>query len=132
WGITGGTVAGMVLADALTGRDNPWAELFDATRQPGAAENRGQPPLRKEDMPEPRQGPLEQLRNGEAAIFQDGESEERVAAYRDDAGELHLVRASCTSSRPSAPISAARWSGTTAIAPGTAPATAPRSSPTAP
>src|SRR5690606_30357409 len=96
WGITGGTVAGMVLADALTGRDNPWAELFDATRQPGKAENRGQPPLRKEDMPEPRQGPVEQLRIGEAAIFQDGEGEERVAAYRDDEGELHLVSAICT------------------------------------
>jgi glycine/D-amino acid oxidase-like deaminating enzyme/nitrite reductase/ring-hydroxylating ferredoxin subunit len=96
WGITGGTVAGMVLADALTGRDNPWAELFAATRQPGEAENRGQPPMRADEMPEPRTGSFEQLGNGEAAVFQDGEDEGPVAAWRDDQGELHLVAATCT------------------------------------
>ena len=96
WGITGGTVAGMVLADALTGRDNPWAGLFDATRDPGEAENRGQPRMRKEAMPEPRRGSFEQLGKGEAAVFQNGEEEEPVAAYRDDKGTLHLVAATCT------------------------------------
>jgi glycine/D-amino acid oxidase-like deaminating enzyme/nitrite reductase/ring-hydroxylating ferredoxin subunit len=96
WGITGGTVAGMVLADALSGRDNPWASMFDATRTPGEAENRGQPRMREEEMPEPRQGSFEELSNGEAAVFQNGEDEEPVAAYRSDRGELHLVSAKCT------------------------------------
>lgn len=32
WGMSNGTAAGMILADTLTGRDNPWAEVFDATR----------------------------------------------------------------------------------------------------
>lgn len=95
WGITGGTVAGMVLADALSGRDNPWAALFDAARAPGEAPNRGQPRMREEEMPAPRQGSFDQLQNGEAAVFQNGD-EEPVAAYRDDRGELHLVSAKCT------------------------------------
>lgn len=94
WGITGGTVAGMVLADAFTGRENPWAGLFDATRAPGEAQNRGQPRMREDEMPEPRQGSSDQLRNGEAAVFHNGE--EPVAAYRDDGGELHLASATCT------------------------------------
>jgi glycine/D-amino acid oxidase-like deaminating enzyme/nitrite reductase/ring-hydroxylating ferredoxin subunit len=96
WGITGGTVAGMVLADALAGRDNPWAGLFDARREPGEAENRGQPPMRAEETPQPRQGSVDQLGKGEAAIFQNGEDEEPVAAYRDDRGELHVVAGTCT------------------------------------
>jgi glycine/D-amino acid oxidase-like deaminating enzyme len=32
WGMTGGTVAGMIIADLIVGRDNPWLEVFDATR----------------------------------------------------------------------------------------------------
>jgi hypothetical protein len=32
WGISNGTVAGMILADLATGKENGWLELFDATR----------------------------------------------------------------------------------------------------
>ena len=32
WGITNGTAAGMILGDLISGRDNPWAAAFDATR----------------------------------------------------------------------------------------------------
>ena len=32
WGITNGTAAGMILSDLISGRDNPWAQTFDATR----------------------------------------------------------------------------------------------------
>ena len=32
WGITNGTAAAMVLADVLSGRDNNWVEVFDASR----------------------------------------------------------------------------------------------------
>jgi glycine/D-amino acid oxidase-like deaminating enzyme/nitrite reductase/ring-hydroxylating ferredoxin subunit len=31
-GMTFGTVAGMIVADLIAGRSNPWADLFDATR----------------------------------------------------------------------------------------------------
>ncbi len=32
WGMTNGTVAAMVISDAILGRENPWAETFDSTR----------------------------------------------------------------------------------------------------
>jgi glycine/D-amino acid oxidase-like deaminating enzyme len=32
WGMTNGTVAGMILRDLIGGRENPWAAVFDATR----------------------------------------------------------------------------------------------------
>ena len=34
WGMTNGTVAGMILCDAILGRPNRWAELYDSTRVP--------------------------------------------------------------------------------------------------
>ncbi len=38
WGMTHGTVAGRILADLITGRPNPWAEVFDPGRfKPTAA-----------------------------------------------------------------------------------------------
>ena len=32
WGMTNGTVAGLILADTLTGQDNPWTETFRSNR----------------------------------------------------------------------------------------------------
>ena len=32
WGMTHGTVAGILISDLIAGRDNPWLEVFDATR----------------------------------------------------------------------------------------------------
>lgn len=32
WGMTGCTVAGMLLRDLISGRDNPWAEVYDPNR----------------------------------------------------------------------------------------------------
>jgi glycine/D-amino acid oxidase-like deaminating enzyme/nitrite reductase/ring-hydroxylating ferredoxin subunit len=95
WGIAGGTAAAVVLAEGIAGRRHPWAELYDAARQPGEAPNKGSPPMRQEEPPAPRQGPWNQLRPGEAAVFK-GDDEEPVAVYRDDGGTLHAVSAVCT------------------------------------
>ncbi len=32
WGMTNGTVAGMLLRDLIAGRDNPWTEIYDPNR----------------------------------------------------------------------------------------------------
>ena len=32
WGMTNGTVAGMILSERILGRDHPWQEAFDSTR----------------------------------------------------------------------------------------------------
>lgn len=97
WGITGGTVAGLLLADAINGLDNPWQPLYDAARDPGKAANDGHPPMRSEGENggrKPPEGGAAALAPGEAAVFETGD--EPVAAYRDDQGRLHSVSAVCT------------------------------------
>ncbi len=102
WGMTGGTAAGLLLADLLTGRDNPSADLYDPNRFDlrsaiSTVENNVTVAkflvgdhlgaLRKPAS-------LDELAPGEAEVTRDGG--ELVAAYRDPAGDLHTVGAHCT------------------------------------
>ncbi|HSK39289.1 MAG TPA: FAD-dependent oxidoreductase, partial [Arenibaculum sp.] len=94
WGISNGTAAGILLCEVLCGRSSPWAGLYDATRTPAEAPNRGHPPMRSDDVGGPREGEPGELAPGEAAVF--GQGDEKVAAYRDEQGALHTVSAACT------------------------------------
>ncbi|AGM05784.1 FAD-dependent oxidoreductase [Amycolatopsis keratiniphila] len=102
WGMTGGTAAGLLLGDLLTGRDNPSAGLYDPNRFDlrsaiSTVENNATvakflvgdhlSALRKPAS-------LDELAPGEAKVTRDGG--ELVAAYRDPGGELHAVGAHCT------------------------------------
>jgi glycine/D-amino acid oxidase-like deaminating enzyme/nitrite reductase/ring-hydroxylating ferredoxin subunit len=101
WGITNGTAAGMILADAITGRDNPWAEVFDATRSKPLA---GAKSFISENVAagahlvggyvRSRGGSVAELAPGDAEVLElDGR---RVAAFRNLAGQVHAVSAVCT------------------------------------
>jgi glycine/D-amino acid oxidase-like deaminating enzyme/nitrite reductase/ring-hydroxylating ferredoxin subunit len=102
WGMTNGTAAGMILADELTGRDNPWAATFDASRQRSTLTSRD---LYRENANVVQQflgdrlGTLsppkaDSLGAGEGGIVSfDGH---KVAGYRDDGGVLHAVSPVCT------------------------------------
>ena len=101
WGITAGTAAAALIADAILERENDWASLFSSTR------------IRLQEAPRflvenTRVGvhffadrlkqrgtrPIEELAPGEGAIVSsDGE---KVAGYRDDEGNLHAVSSRCT------------------------------------
>lgn len=101
WGITNGTVAGMILSDRLLGRVNPWAGLFDATR-PKA--KRGVGSFLKENVEVAKhfaEGRLVkrrphdvELAAGEAAVIEGHEGQ--LALFRDDGGRLHSVSAVCS------------------------------------
>jgi glycine/D-amino acid oxidase-like deaminating enzyme/nitrite reductase/ring-hydroxylating ferredoxin subunit len=101
WGITNGTAAGMILSDLISGRDNPWAEVFDATRiKPLAgaksfiAENVGTGAQLIGGYLQGRGPSLDEVPAGEAAILKlEGK---RVAVFRDEGGRLHAVSAVCT------------------------------------
>jgi Rieske Fe-S protein len=102
WGMTNGTVAAMILADLIAGRTNPWAEAFDSTRfAPRASltsmvkENLGVGKRFVTDRLHTRSPqPATALARGEGGIVElDGET---VAAFRDEAGYLHAVAATCT------------------------------------
>ena len=101
WGFTNGAAAGMLIADLVEGRDNPWTALFDATRVKPVA---GAKDFAKENAKvaghlvggylSPKSSSVADLAKGEAAILKiDGDE---VAAFRDEDGRVHAVSAVCT------------------------------------
>jgi Rieske Fe-S protein len=102
-GMTHGTIAGMLLSDLILGRDNPWAKVYDPSRKPvwGMAwkeyviENAN---VAKEYVKDWLGGgdvsSAEEIRPGQGAVLRRGLT--KVAAYRDEQGELHEHSAVCT------------------------------------
>jgi glycine/D-amino acid oxidase-like deaminating enzyme/nitrite reductase/ring-hydroxylating ferredoxin subunit len=101
WGITAGTAAARLIADAILERDNDWAGLFSSTR------------VRLQEAPrfvlensrvgfhffadrlkERGSRPIEDLAPGEGAIVSAADG--KVAGYRDDDGDLHAVSSRCS------------------------------------
>ena len=102
WGMSNGTAAAILLADLVLGRDNRWAELFDAKRlKPATAvrdfvtENANVGKRWFVDRAAAaRRHDVSDLRPGEGRVARlDGEL---VAVNRDAAGALHAVSAVCT------------------------------------
>ncbi|MDP8976632.1 MAG: FAD-dependent oxidoreductase [Actinomycetota bacterium] len=103
WGMTNGTAGAMLLADTIGGRDNPWTEVFDATRIGGAQSVAKAVKANLEvgkDFVTDHVGrrlqaaSVEDLGPGEAGVVKvEGRS---VGAYRDSAGILHVVSITCT------------------------------------
>jgi glycine/D-amino acid oxidase-like deaminating enzyme/nitrite reductase/ring-hydroxylating ferredoxin subunit len=101
WGMTNGTVAGMLLCDAILGKPNPWAEVYDSNRLPQLG---GARRLVKEnvdvglrwlgDRLPRRVGALAGLAAGEGGVVSVGG--ERSAIYKDDDGTLVSLSPVCT------------------------------------
>jgi glycine/D-amino acid oxidase-like deaminating enzyme/nitrite reductase/ring-hydroxylating ferredoxin subunit len=101
-GMTFGTLAGMMTADAVLSRPNPWSDLFDPNRK---AVTRGLWDYLKENADYPyylirdrfagaEASTLRAVKRGEGKIIdRDGT---KVAAYRDAAGMVTLRSATCT------------------------------------
>ncbi|HTK29661.1 MAG TPA: FAD-dependent oxidoreductase [Vicinamibacterales bacterium] len=101
-GLTFGTAAAAIIADAILGRRNPWTDLFEPGRSAvrrGAwdyvAENADYPYyLLRGRLASIHAGTARALRRGEGRIIEiDGR---RAAAFRDDSGRLEVVDAVCT------------------------------------
>jgi glycine/D-amino acid oxidase-like deaminating enzyme/nitrite reductase/ring-hydroxylating ferredoxin subunit len=101
-GLTFGTLAAMIISDAIDGRTNPWADLFEPGRSAlgrGAwdylKENADYPYYLVRDLfagPEGRS--LRSVKSGEGKVI--SHRGKRVAAYRDPHGTLHVRSATCT------------------------------------
>lgn len=98
-GMTHGTIAGMLLTDLITGRKNPWKDLYNPGRVTvGAASD-----LISEGVNVVAQyadwvtgseiDDAEQLAPGTGAVVRSGLT--KVAAYCDEVGELHSRSAVC-------------------------------------
>jgi glycine/D-amino acid oxidase-like deaminating enzyme/nitrite reductase/ring-hydroxylating ferredoxin subunit len=98
WGMTNGTLSGLVLSDLVLGRTNPYSELYSPERAALTSK------FLKENvdvgrelvggMLRPSLTGMDDLGPGEAGVFLKAGG--RTAAYRDDAGQLHAVSARCT------------------------------------
>ncbi|MEV5430329.1 FAD-dependent oxidoreductase [Streptomyces sp. NPDC052701] len=101
WGMSGGVMAGRLLAAQITGEECAWSGLYDPRRL--LPQVREAPSFLKTQAkvaghfvgdrlrPSP---PVESLPPGEGAVVRvDGQ---RLAVYRDDSGSLHAVSARCT------------------------------------
>lgn len=99
WGMTGGTAAGMIVADLITEGSNPWADVFDPMRLTPMASAGGLVEhltavtdrfvgsrvraLAEDEVPEP----------GEATVT--SQFGRPIGVYRDESGDLHAVSAVC-------------------------------------
>jgi glycine/D-amino acid oxidase-like deaminating enzyme/nitrite reductase/ring-hydroxylating ferredoxin subunit len=102
WGLSGGAMAGRMLADMIDGRDVAWAGLYDPRRVHPIAEAGA---FVKANLATARHFVADRLRPVErdalAAIPLDGGAVVRwkgqqCAVYRDDEGTVHAVSAVCS------------------------------------
>ena len=102
WGLTNGVAAAEILADLIGGRTNPWASLFDPNRFKPAAQAKE---LVKENanvgwrFVRDKVGggdfsSLDEIEPGQGGLVREGAG--KVAAYRDEQGELHVLSPTCT------------------------------------
>jgi glycine/D-amino acid oxidase-like deaminating enzyme/nitrite reductase/ring-hydroxylating ferredoxin subunit len=101
-GMTFGTLAGVMISDAVLGRSNPWAELFDPGRK---ALTRGLWDYLKENIDYPyymirdrfagaEARSLRAVKRGQGKVVE--RNGEKVAAYRDPSGAVTLRSAICS------------------------------------
>jgi glycine/D-amino acid oxidase-like deaminating enzyme/nitrite reductase/ring-hydroxylating ferredoxin subunit len=99
-GMTNGVVAGMMIADVLTVGSSPWSELYDPSRKAGSSigaflsENITPLLNFSEYLSADDIGAVEKLKAGEGRVVRNGL--QRIAACRDEKGQLHLHSAACT------------------------------------
>ena len=103
WGMTGGTVAGMLLSDDILDKENEWASLYDAKRvhpTPTTAKEFTQENLNVaqhfvgDRLSHPQQQDADELAPGQGGIVKVGGH--KSAAYRDENGNLHAFSHVCT------------------------------------
>ncbi len=102
WGMTNGTLAGIVLCDAVNGNDNAWADTFDPTRfvirrAPGALVSLNATVTKhlvRDALSSVVGGDYRKLEIGEGGVYFIGGR--RVAVSRGIDGRLCAVSAKCT------------------------------------
>ena len=99
WGLTKGTIAARIITDAIVGRSNPWAALYDTRRwtprasaKSLAAENGRVARRFVADRIRPRSAG-KHLAPGEGAVVRVGLRHQAV--YRDESGNTHVLSARC-------------------------------------
>jgi glycine/D-amino acid oxidase-like deaminating enzyme/nitrite reductase/ring-hydroxylating ferredoxin subunit len=102
-GMTFGTIAGLMLHDAIEGRPNPWRELFDPNRKPQSLSALATIVTENIDYPlhfvvdrlgMSSKAGIENVPRGQGRVVMIGDK--RAAVHRTDDGEVKKVSAVCT------------------------------------
>lgn len=99
-GMTHGTIAGILLTDLITGRDNPWSKLYDPSR----ISFRSAPEYAKENLNVADQyrswltkgdvGKVDEIAADSGAVIRRGMH--KIAVYKDAEGNVSACSAVCT------------------------------------
>lgn len=99
WGMSTSVLSAMLLSDLIVGVENPWAELYDATRptpfvsQESIKQNLDVGARWFGDRLKGLFGSTEKIRPGEGKLI--NHKGKQVATYRDETGDLHTLSAVC-------------------------------------
>ncbi|AFL49783.1 glycine/D-amino acid oxidase-like deaminating enzyme/nitrite reductase/ring-hydroxylating ferredoxin subunit [Sinorhizobium fredii] len=99
-GLSNGVAGSLILRDLILGRENSWAGVYQPNRiSIGAAgeyisENLTMPANLAEHLTGGELSSVDELKPGDGGLIRRGTT--KLAAFRDDGGELHLRSATCT------------------------------------
>lgn len=99
WGLTKGTIAARIISDAIVGRPNPWAALYDTRRwtprssAKSLVTENGRVARRFVADRIRTRSAGEQLAPGEGAVVRIGLRHQAI--YRDESGNKHVLSARC-------------------------------------
>jgi nitrite reductase/ring-hydroxylating ferredoxin subunit len=99
-GLTTGVAASLILRDFVLGRENPWSAAYEPQRVTlrAATEYLSENLTMAANLAEHLTGgdisSLDELKPGQGAVIRSGTK--KIAAYRDEQGQLHLRSAVCT------------------------------------
>jgi glycine/D-amino acid oxidase-like deaminating enzyme/nitrite reductase/ring-hydroxylating ferredoxin subunit len=101
WGMTTSFVSAKILSDLILGKENEWAKFYDPARLKPFADPKQTGKFLEHVMEGfgsyvTKIAPYDEskLNESEGKVMQDGAN--KVAAYKDEQGEIHVVSASCT------------------------------------
>jgi glycine/D-amino acid oxidase-like deaminating enzyme/nitrite reductase/ring-hydroxylating ferredoxin subunit len=99
-GITHGVLSGLLLRDLITKGESPWEKVYEPSRKTPSgllnylSENATAVKNLAEHLEPDELASLDELKSGEGGIWREGKN--KVAAFRDEQGRLHLHSAACT------------------------------------
>ncbi|HHP7231166.1 MAG TPA: Rieske 2Fe-2S domain-containing protein, partial [Xenococcaceae cyanobacterium] len=100
WGMSKGTMSGMILADLVQGKANPWADLYDSLRAtpfvtPDSIKNNLDVGMHwvKDRFKGLQNSSVDDVKPGEGKLIT--LNGDKVGVYRDAAGKVTAVSATC-------------------------------------
>jgi Rieske Fe-S protein len=104
YGITHGTIAGILLSDLIAGKQNKWSDLYNPSRRTAASTNQGNNNNDKENQTEDNPTTINKTQNksfiqslsSEQGTIIEENPDNPIAVYKDKNGQVHTFSTKCT------------------------------------